>query len=58
MWTNVVLEYSNNRIATLYYSGNQKTPRTLTISGTNGKVKVKFFTLIYFMIYLLLYYFF
>ncbi|KAI1695401.1 oxidoreductase family, NAD-binding rossmann fold domain-containing protein [Ditylenchus destructor] len=40
IWANVVLKYSNDRIATVFYHGLQVTPCQASISGTKGYLKL------------------
>jgi len=40
IWATVVLKYSNNRMATLFYHGLQETPCQASISGPNGQLKL------------------
>ncbi|KAI1695157.1 oxidoreductase family, NAD-binding rossmann fold domain-containing protein [Ditylenchus destructor] len=40
IWANVVLKYSNDRIATVFYHGLQATPCQASISGPNGYIKL------------------
>lgn len=40
VWANIVLKYSEDRIANLFYTGLHTTPCQATISGKVGHIRV------------------
>jgi dihydrodiol dehydrogenase / D-xylose 1-dehydrogenase (NADP) len=40
IWANVVMKYSDNRMASVFYHGLQTTPCQASISGPNGQIKL------------------
>lgn len=40
IWATVVLKYSNNRMASVFYHGLQQTPSQASISGPKGQLKL------------------